>query len=439
MTQSDTAQPGPGGGDVPAPRHVGEVLRRRREERGYTLADLAATLRIRQPYLDAIEQGRWHELPGHAYTSGFLRTYATTVGLEPGPILSRFKQETAGTEQPAELYFPEAADESRVPGGALIIVALLLAGVAYGGWYALSNSDRNVVETVQELPARMAGLIPGGTEPPEPAPEPEPAQVLPPTQVEELIGQSQPTAPEVGASNAPAGPGAPMLPPDAPSLNTASQIAADPAADVAAEGEESETVELPPDLSVSPTVDADGRPVESPAPEPTVNAAAPVQPPAQEPAVQQPTGSAPAAEPPVADADTPPAAGPAQAEDAAEPPAETAAAPEPPAQPPASGRVFGQTEGQVRVTVRAVEDSWVEIRDARGTLWAARNLRPGDTFRAPDVPGLALSVVGNAAGVVVNVDGQDLPPLDGRGRVVRNVSLVPGDLLERLNQQGGQG
>ena len=57
-------------------RSVGAELAAARERLGWSLPDIAAHLRIRQPYLAAIEQGRLEELPGNAYALGFVRTYA---------------------------------------------------------------------------------------------------------------------------------------------------------------------------------------------------------------------------------------------------------------------------------------------------------------------------------------------------------------------------
>ena len=71
---------------VPPPEgaaRVGAELRHARERLGWTVAQVAESLRIRQPYLAAIEEGRLGELPGNAYAMGFVRTYATALGLDP--------------------------------------------------------------------------------------------------------------------------------------------------------------------------------------------------------------------------------------------------------------------------------------------------------------------------------------------------------------------
>ena len=54
---------------------------------GLDLADCAAATRIRERYLIAIEDGRFESLPGPAYVSGFVRAYASHLGVKvDGPV-----------------------------------------------------------------------------------------------------------------------------------------------------------------------------------------------------------------------------------------------------------------------------------------------------------------------------------------------------------------
>ena len=51
---------------------VGETLRRNREQQGLDLRQVAEMLRIRLPYLRAIENSLIDQLPGPAYALGFV-------------------------------------------------------------------------------------------------------------------------------------------------------------------------------------------------------------------------------------------------------------------------------------------------------------------------------------------------------------------------------
>lgn len=78
---------------------VGRMLEDARLRKGITLEKVEKELKIRKHYLIAMETGRWEELPGYAYATGFLRTYGDYLGL-PGEDLAeeyRYWRETQGT------------------------------------------------------------------------------------------------------------------------------------------------------------------------------------------------------------------------------------------------------------------------------------------------------------------------------------------------------
>ena len=90
----------------PRVRSVSDVLRERREELDLDLAGIGKTLRIKPAYLAALEQGRWSELPGPAYASGFVRAYANHLGLDPEKVLQRFRAESSDFRARPDLALP---------------------------------------------------------------------------------------------------------------------------------------------------------------------------------------------------------------------------------------------------------------------------------------------------------------------------------------------
>ena len=68
---------------------IGPLLSERREAMGVTLAEAEVATRIRQKYLAAIERDEWDLLPGEVVGRGFLRNYATYLGLEPTEMIDR--------------------------------------------------------------------------------------------------------------------------------------------------------------------------------------------------------------------------------------------------------------------------------------------------------------------------------------------------------------
>jgi cytoskeletal protein RodZ len=122
----------------------------------------------------------------------------------------------------------------------------------------------------------------------------------------------------------------------------------------------------------------------------------------------------------------------AAASPAAEDPVQTAAAPaavepEPaaaqPAAAPSAGRVFGAGNTDSRIEVRALMNSWIQVRDDLGNrLLMTRMLRAGDSYRVPDREGLKL-LTGNAGALEILVDGQVVPSIGPVGKVLRAVAL----------------
>jgi cytoskeleton protein RodZ len=145
-----------GEGPPPAgPRSAGEALRQQREALRRDLKDVAEALRIKPAYLAALEEGRPDRLPGPAYAAGFVRAYGDHLGLDGAEILRRFRLEASGLDAKPDLSFPMPLGEGSVPGGAMLLVALILAICGYGTWYYLSIGERSRPARVTEVPITL--------------------------------------------------------------------------------------------------------------------------------------------------------------------------------------------------------------------------------------------------------------------------------------------
>ena len=80
---------------------LGEKLRDAREQRGVDLYRVERDTKIRTKYLAALEAGDFSDLPGDVYTRGFLRNYATYLGLDADEIVEEWRQ-AAGDVQPVK-------------------------------------------------------------------------------------------------------------------------------------------------------------------------------------------------------------------------------------------------------------------------------------------------------------------------------------------------
>ena len=72
---------------------LGGFLARKRKERGISLQEVATETRIGLPFLEHIEVGEFHKIPGAFYARGFVRAYAACIGLDPGAAADWFNTE----------------------------------------------------------------------------------------------------------------------------------------------------------------------------------------------------------------------------------------------------------------------------------------------------------------------------------------------------------
>jgi cytoskeletal protein RodZ len=101
-----------------------------RERKGVDLYRAERDTKIRARYLAALEHGEYAELPGAVYTKGFLRNYATYLGLDADDVVRQWRRERGEQQVPAEPVLavpkPLAAPRQGFTFSPVIIVAALL-------------------------------------------------------------------------------------------------------------------------------------------------------------------------------------------------------------------------------------------------------------------------------------------------------------------------
>jgi cytoskeleton protein RodZ len=243
---------------------VGADLREARERLGWSLPAIAAHLRIRLPFLEAIEDGRIGDLPGNAYAVGFVRAYAQSLGLDPDEISRRFRNEAADINRKTELTFPVPVPERGVPAGAVVLLGAVLAIGAYVGWYHMSGNGQPAADAVQPVPARLAPLADTA---PHAAPVGAPTRVSP-----NPSGTADIATREAGDSSAETAPVTPGFAPGSasamPSVTTPSSSPSSPnsAAQIAVPGSTSSQIATVQPTTSSPTAGSPaGAPLAAPA------------------------------------------------------------------------------------------------------------------------------------------------------------------------------
>ncbi|WP_346354269.1 helix-turn-helix domain-containing protein [Azotosporobacter soli] len=74
---------------------VGQQLRRVREEKGLSIKDIEGETSIRALYIKAIEEDDYATVPGEVYLKGFIRSYASHLGLNPQEAIELYRSATS--------------------------------------------------------------------------------------------------------------------------------------------------------------------------------------------------------------------------------------------------------------------------------------------------------------------------------------------------------
>lgn len=163
-------------------RSYGAMLRRRREELGLTLDDLATRTRIRKTYLQALEQENLQTLPGNAYVVGFLRIYARQLGLSEKTLLEALPGRVARCAESGAGTAGEnhRSGHGKTPGkkaGGRLLFLLLVLLLSAGG-YAYFRFARAGASPSQTPPAAVVSPTVVQPSPP-PMSQPTPAAPVP--------------------------------------------------------------------------------------------------------------------------------------------------------------------------------------------------------------------------------------------------------------------
>ncbi len=181
---------------------IGAALQSRRESQGLTLEGVAAQLRIRAVFLQAIEAGRIAELPGAAYALGFVRSYADFLGFDGAAMAAEYRRELNRVGRRFPLAWPKRQKDHRpFPGLSALLVILALAGGGYAAWQYRDRAEPPMA-SVPPVPAEIAAAA-------KPDPAPPPAPVPAPVSATVDVAPASPSAPaEPMALDLPAAPAA---------------------------------------------------------------------------------------------------------------------------------------------------------------------------------------------------------------------------------------
>ncbi|MEH6545700.1 MAG: RodZ domain-containing protein [Sneathiella sp.] len=421
---------------------VGTRLRLAREDRGWSLHDVAAMLRLKAPQIQALENGNYDQLPGQTFVTGFLRSYANLLDLDAVAIVDMYKHEHSDGLRTPSLAFPEPTSEGRIPGTGMLLGTLMLSLVLIAGWFVYQESSSLDFERVADIPDHLADKVKaalaeddislqsgnlneaGSTE----------VQVAPDSSVETSLDDAEmdtvlPTlASEVVTSTKPMDEAAATTNGVLAELErdnrdiSAIDTAVTSAATETDVPQNTETVAVVTPLgSAAQATTQELEASNNTAPTSTFSPEAIVEP--EKVAVNQvKTEQLLVEERPIDPSNENATSNYPQAvlDKSVEVVDEIAESPLP--------RTFGIDNTTARVVLRARAETWIEIKPADGAPYLSRVLKPGDVYMAPDIPNLKMTT-GNAGGLEIRVDGNEIASLGGNGTILRDIPLVADSLL----------
>ncbi len=155
---------------------LSNTLREARVAKGLELTDIAEITHVRKEYLQALEEGRYGDLPEDIYARNFLRLYAQAVGLDDAKLLERFSRErraALGIHTVSDAVsngYSDVTPRRRNPAAVWLPLLVLLAAVGGIGYFVFNTYFKNGLNPLQPSTATTStnatedNAVTGGTE-----------------------------------------------------------------------------------------------------------------------------------------------------------------------------------------------------------------------------------------------------------------------------------
>jgi len=122
----------------------GELLRRARESHKFSIESVAERLHLAVEIIHALENAEYGKLPAPTYIRGYLRSYATYVGIDGDKLVDEYNQLVG--DLPPDLVLeaiPSAPQQGRKPDGTIVILSIVVvvALLALIGWLSIGEPE----------------------------------------------------------------------------------------------------------------------------------------------------------------------------------------------------------------------------------------------------------------------------------------------------------
>jgi cytoskeletal protein RodZ len=122
---------------------AGSAWRMRRESMGKSIEDVSASLRVSRRYLHGIEEGCFDGWPDKVFSSGFIRSYAKYLSVDPAPVLEEYEAIQKRFLQPEnETVRPEWMERSNRSTSYIVITASVFFVGLMLAFFTMRSSEK---------------------------------------------------------------------------------------------------------------------------------------------------------------------------------------------------------------------------------------------------------------------------------------------------------
>lgn len=110
-------------------KKISEMLKEEREKKNLSFEQIEKSIRIRKSFLQAIEEGRFTDLPSESYALGFVKNYARFLGISREKSAALFRREYK--EEKQEIVPEFRKNNINVSNRSILNSKTILAGLVF--------------------------------------------------------------------------------------------------------------------------------------------------------------------------------------------------------------------------------------------------------------------------------------------------------------------
>jgi len=134
---------------------LGQYLKKLREERGFTLQDVAEETKLREKYVLALEEDRFEALPAEVYAKLFLKVYAQFLKIDRKELYSRYESQRTPPQRTTVATAPKKGIRGSrwlALGAIVLLVAIAVVFISTSGHKADRSQSPSFQEEAETLP-----------------------------------------------------------------------------------------------------------------------------------------------------------------------------------------------------------------------------------------------------------------------------------------------